>query len=326
MFNISTVKGSGIESSWKKELSVSSQSCQCDPYYSKEGGTQHPVVSSAGIQSCSNDSTCFARASSHDQRSATIQTDGIDPDKINGFLKRVEKLTQREIRKSIKHIEDWQHINRIHSTPIAGARCLHTIHADHLFNEFDYEQKGKQDHPSPEKKEYKMEEVSGNKYIVSNITWNCTSSMIAVAFEVDADHTNTWCSHESFLCLWSLFRTLDQESKPSATLTMDGCITCTSAHPNLATIYAVGTRSGKVFVVNTRFSVSHQTSKSTTCQGSFFSSSGNYTRSSNPASVHHTDSLSSLHWIPGQFLIHSFTHSQTSSIHPSLPPIITTRS
>lgn len=304
MFNISTVNEIGIESSWKKELSVSSQSCQCDPYYSKEGGgTQHPVVSSIGIQSCSNDT---GKASSYDQRRDPIQTDRIDLVRINDFLKKGEKLTQREIRKSIKHVEDWKHINRIHGTSIAGARCLHTIHSDHLFNEFDSSEhkNGKQDHPSPgEKKEYQMaEEMSGNKYIISNLTWNCTSSMIAVSYAVDTDHSNTWCSHESILCLWGLFRTLDQESKPSSTLTIDGCITCTAPHPNLATIYAVATRSGKVFVVDTRFGVSHQKSKSTsTCQGSFFSSSANYTRSSNPANVHHTDSVSNLHWIPGQF-------------------------
>ena len=298
MFNITTVNEIQIESSWKRELSVSSQSCQCDPYYTRDEGSQYPVVSAIGIQSFSSDSSSAVCSGRYVQERDSILKD-IDLVRLNDFLRRGEKLTQREIRKSIEN-DDWKPINRIHGTSGADVRCLHKIYSDHLFTEVGSEKNKEQQHQEGEQRQdYKKNEVmASNKYIVSYLTWNCTSSMIAVSYEVNVDHSKSWCSHESFLCLWNLFRKLDHESKPSVTLAIDGCITCVSAHPRLATIYAIGTRSGKVFVVNSRFSASRQISKSTTCQASF-SSSGSYMRSSNPPSVHHSDSVSSIHWISG---------------------------
>lgn len=300
----------GVESSWKKELSVSSQSCQCDPYYTRDEGSQYPVVSSAGIQSCSIDSMSTACSGSNVQGLDSIQKQDIDPGRLYDFLKMGERVTQREIRKSIKNDDDWKHINRIHGTSEMDARCLHKIYSDHLFSGFDSGHHNLS--PEVEKKECKMDGMVG--YNISSLTWNSNSSMIGVSYEVNVDHSKSWCSHESFFCLWNLFRTLNHESKPSIAMVIDGCITCTSAHPNLATVYSIGTRSGKVFVVNSRFSVSRQTSKSTTCQESFFSSSGNYTRSSNPASVHHSDSVSSLHWIPGQWVSQLVIHVLSLSL------------
>lgn len=299
MFSISTVNGIGVESCWKKELSISSQSCQCDSYYTRDEGIQHPVVTSIGIQSCFNDSSTVC--SGRYELDSLVMDKDIDLVQLNDFLKKGEKVTRREIRKSIKNDDDWKHINRIHGTSVMDARCLHKIYSDHLFDSNTMELH----HPSPEgsktKQECKMEELEANEYIVSSLTWNCSSSMIAVSYEVNVDHSKSWCSHQSYLCLWNLFRTLDHESKPSVVMAVDGCITCTSAHPNLATIYSIGTRSGKVFVVNSRFSAFRQTSKSTTSKESLpESSSGNYTRSSNPGNIHHSDAVTCIHWIPGQ--------------------------
>lgn len=333
MFSTVIVNGIGIKSSWKKELSVSSQSCQCDPYYTREEGSQHPDVSSIGIQSYPTDSTndTYVEGSGRSknvQGLNSIQGKNIDLNRLNDFLRKGEKVIQREIRKSIKNVDDWKHINRIHGTSTMDATCLHTIYSsDHLFT--DYEHSEKEDvkqktnkaekvkhhhHLPPEeeeegekKKECKMDEIPNrNKFIISCLTWNCSSSMIGVSYEVNVDHSKSWCSHESFFCLWNLYRSLDHDSKPSIILSIDGCITCTTAHPYLATIYAIGTRSGKVFVVNSRFSasVSSSSSRQTSCKSTTSSqessSSGNYIRSSNPTSVHHSDSVTCTHWIPGQ--------------------------
>ena len=347
MFSTVIVNGIGIKSSWKKELSVSSQSCQCDPYYTREEGSQHPDVSSIGVQSYSTDSTNDTDVegsgrNKNVQGLNSIQGKNIDLDRLSDFLRKGEKVTQREIRKSIKNVDDWKHINRIHGTSTMDATCLHTIYSDHLFT--DYEHSEREDtkqktskaekvkyhhhHLSPEeeeeeeegeKKECKMDETPNrNKFIISCLTWNCTSSMIGVSYEVNVDHSRSWCSHESFFCLWNLYRSLDHDSKPSITLSIDGCITCTTAHPHLATIYAIGTRSGKVFVVNSRFSASVssfsscQTSCKSTTSSQESSSSGNYIRSSNPTSVHHSDSVTCTHWIPGQHITFSL------SLFPSL--------
>lgn len=297
MFSTSTVNGIDVESCWKKELRTASQSCQCDPYYTRDEGIQYPVVTSIAIQSCFNDSStvCYGLDS-------MVMDKDIDLAQLNDFLKKGEKVIRREIRKSIKNDDDWKHINRIHGTSVMDARCLHKIYSDHLFDSDMMELHHMSPDGSKTEQECKMKELESNKYVVSTLTWNCTSSMIAVSYKVHVDHSKSWCSHQSFLCLWNLFRTLNHESKPSVVMAVDGCITCTSAHPNLATIYAIGTQLGKVFVVNSRFSVFRQTSKSTTTskESLLESSSGNYTRSSNPGNVHHSDAVTCIHWIPGQ--------------------------
>jgi hypothetical protein len=114
------------------------------------------------------------------------------------------------------------------------------------------------------------------------VEWNCSSSMLAVAFKKSSEH-ESWCSHESSILFFSLYRSYDRNSIPSFSLPVP-CITIVKSHPRISTLYALGAQNGNILLVDTK-----------DCN----SDKRNPVRTSNPDYLHHEHSISHLHWKPG---------------------------
>ncbi|XP_074594120.1 cytoplasmic dynein 2 intermediate chain 2-like [Brevipalpus obovatus] len=86
--------------------------------------------------------------------------------------------------------------------------------------------------------------------VVGSIAWNRAQTSLIVAYKF-RDHP-TWCVHESFLMIWSLFQFGNKPMKPSHVIQTEGCVTSISAHPLRSSIYSLGFQSGKVVIMDTR--------------------------------------------------------------------------
>jgi WD40 repeat protein len=76
------------------------------------------------------------------------------------------------------------------------------------------------------------------------ISWNCTGSILAVAFSV-ASHTS-FCAHRSAVVIYSLYRI----SKPELILETDCCVTTLRFHPTQPNVLLGGLFSGEVCLWN----------------------------------------------------------------------------
>ena len=72
--------------------------------------------------------------------------------------------------------------------------------------------------------------------------------MLAVAFKSRLEH-ESWCSHESSLLFFSLYRSYDRNSIPSFTLQLPCVTSFLKSHPLMSTVYAVGAHNGKILLV-----------------------------------------------------------------------------
>lgn len=84
---------------------------------------------------------------------------------------------------------------------------------------------------------------------VTATTWNCTGSIIAVAYG-KYDHTG-WCTHTGLLCTWSVFRRNLNPNQPDLELDAGGCVQSVTFHPTQPTVLALGTYHGSLMVWDT---------------------------------------------------------------------------
>ena len=278
MFSVSQESSLAVKSSWQADLPLTSRGTQTDSFKLSEGSTQHPVASSSASQT----SLISPGPGGHSGLPAQLLLNNgsrgsFDIEKLRQFLARTLPITLQEIKESCRVSENWHIMNRLLGHYEESALLLHSIGLEHL--------------DLPDTK------ALHSDYTVTDIKWNCSASMIVVSYAV-GNHKE-WCSHSSFLLLWSLYRSFDRNSHPSVTIEVEGCITFVCSHPNHTTVYSVGTSSGKILVLNSRFG------------GKGFphpvSGSGNFVRSMNPSNIHHEDAITCLHWMPGNSIRSSFT-------------------
>lgn len=108
-----------------------------------------------------------------------------------------------------------------------------------------------------------------------DIAWNCTGTIIAVAYgRLDV---SGWCNASGFVCLWNITREEVDPHAPNITLEIDTYVTRIAFHPTESLQLAVGTYGGDVLVYP---SVQENVSLSTS-QGCFT----------------HKDPVSSVQWV-----------------------------
>ena len=181
------------------------------------------------------------------------------------FLLSAEQILRQEIHSSI-------HVSKELNSVLEGFLLnqateftsvpLHSLYSDHLVHRLGKEENGK----------------NPLNLSISAIEWNCSSSVIVIGYQMDRN--SHYCDHESFICIWSLFRSYTRESRPSSTIEIDGCITDISSHPSLSSIFAIATASGQVLVIDSQFG----------------SNSNSFTSGSN---MSHEEGVSFLSWITG---------------------------
>lgn len=239
-------------SSWKEDLSTASAGTQTDAFTTSDGCTQFPEV-----RSCQTE-TCARSVGPSNQVSPT-------PD-LHNFLTKALAVTEKEMQDSLSHHPDWDAIRKLMPSGDESAVLLHSIHP--LASEMDDQSSGR--------------ENDTGDFVVSAVEWNCNSSMLAITFKNRMEH-ESWCSHESPLLFFSLYRSYDRNSIPSFSLQVP-CITVLKSHPLIATVYAMGAHNGKLLVVDTK-----------DCN----SSKKNAVRTSSPDHLHHEHAVSHLHWTTG---------------------------
>lgn len=87
-----------------------------------------------------------------------------------------------------------------------------------------------------------------DKYQVTDISWSCNGSTLAVAYG-KTDHIS-WCEHQSIISLWSIFQRAFDPKMPSVTIEVPNCLTSVEFHPTDPLLLAGGTINGEIFVWN----------------------------------------------------------------------------
>lgn len=186
------------------------------------------------------------------------------------FLHSAEEILKQELNVSSNVSKGLNSIIKglfINQTNEITSNVVHSIYSDNLVHRVGSNEN----------------EKSNFNLIVSAIEWNCSSSVLVVGYNLEKN--THYCDHESFLCIWSLFRSYTRESHPSSTIETDGCVTGISSHPYLASIFAVSTASGRLLVLDTQ-SFSSNDSLATT----------------NTSNIVHEESISSIAWITGKLI------------------------
>ncbi|KAI1292206.1 Dynein axonemal intermediate chain 2 [Halotydeus destructor] len=243
-------------STWKRGAKSKSSSSQTEPIKVSEGVMQCPDMVSMSTQ-CSLG-----------RKYGKADESTINLSELAQFLKRSMPLCEKEIRKSEDQAKAWLNLERSWQASDRKPEAIRQFSSDHVLTIQD------------------SDKIKANyKYSVSCITWNCNGSVLIVAYSAAKQHQE-WCSHESLLFIWNLYRTYERKSKPTNVLDIEaGCVTVLQAHPKAPSVFAVGTVSGKVLILNSRYTGSGAAGES-------------YIRSSN-AHLTHQDAVSVIHWSKG---------------------------
>jgi PREDICTED: predicted protein-like len=205
-------------SSWKSRKAVRNNEAQTIQYHVDNKQSQCPSIDSKAVQT-------FDRL----VKSPKVQ---YDIHRLNKFLKESANLVENEIiksvncwRKSSLWVNYWNDLEK-------NIKPLRKFTSDYLDQLLD-----------------KHKEV--NKYYVSNVTWNTSQTYLAVGYSVK-EHQD-WCTHCSYLFMWNLYQRQQDDKKPEKVIEIEGCVSFIKAHPNQSHIYAIGTLSGKVVIVNIKY-------------------------------------------------------------------------
>lgn len=220
-------------------------------------------VSNQATQSITTTSQEVEAKVNDESTSGASRSDLANSSSLVRFLRSAEEILKQEINSSILVSKELNSI--LQSLLLSQAAefttvQLHTLYSDHLVQRLG------------------QEEGEKSNLVVSAIEWNCSSSVLVVGYQV-AKHSH-YCDHESFLCIWSLFRSYTRESHPSSTIEIDGCVTAICSHPTLSSIFAVATASGHVQVIDSQFG-----------------SSNNSLSTPTASSVSHEEGVSFLAWV-----------------------------
>ncbi|RWS13203.1 WD repeat-containing protein 34-like protein [Dinothrombium tinctorium] len=225
MFGLSSQQTASVNSSWREAKHSVSNVAQTDQIDLKDEGIQFPKTAQSSTQ------TLAVKEEQQLQES----TAEYDSTKLNQFLNRVVPLVEREIEKSVRFRNLWEKTLKFWQNDENRVRTLRTFYSNHIL------QLVNDSHES-------------SQYTISMATLNCSATSVAITYKVK-EHTD-WCTHQSFIFLWSLFRTYNKSSKPSLFIETDGCITAIEPHFALPSVYAIGTMNGKLLLINTRLSES----------------------------------------------------------------------
>jgi WD40 repeat protein len=90
---------------------------------------------------------------------------------------------------------------------------------------------------------------SDYEFQVTNVTWNCNGSTLAVAY----GKTNlvSWCEYHSCVSLWGIFRREFNAKKPHENIEVDNCLTTLAFHPTNPSVLAGGSHDGIIYIWNT---------------------------------------------------------------------------
>ncbi|GAB6031419.1 WD repeat-containing protein 34 [Chamberlinius hualienensis] len=88
----------------------------------------------------------------------------------------------------------------------------------------------------------------GEKLPCTGLSWNATGSVIGVIYGA-LEHEG-WCSHNSRIACWNIYRRNFLPSKPHICLTVSNCLSCIEFHPTKPAILATGTYNGQISLWN----------------------------------------------------------------------------
>ncbi|CAK4686374.1 unnamed protein product [Aphanomyces euteiches] len=117
-----------------------------------------------------------------------------------------------------------------------GVNKVHTLVFD-FFSHFNQAHDGKQG------------VQSGLKLQCTGVSWNATGSVLAVSYG-RFDHSG-WCNYRSALCLWNIFSSDFNASKPNMVLETSSGLMCVAHHPTNPAMVAAGSFNGELLVWNT---------------------------------------------------------------------------
>lgn len=242
-------------SCWKADLRTCTTASQTYGFSSSDECTQFPDLSSTGVQTEGRTANC-----------QTGSPSAASPSLVQ-FVRRGATITKKAVEESVRDEKEWKAMRKVMASGCETAVQTHQIYV--------------QDCMSSGERESCTERESGD-LVPSVIEWNCNSSTLVLALKSGKEH-DSWCSHESSLLFFSLYRSYDRHSVPCLTLPVP-CITALKSHPTVGTVYALATHSGNILLLDTRdYSTDGKT----------------WIRVSNPDQPHHEHSVTYLHWIPG---------------------------
>ncbi|RWS28898.1 WD repeat-containing protein 34-like protein [Leptotrombidium deliense] len=223
MFQRTALQNVRVKSTWRYEKSTLSQSVQTDEVHFKECNTQFPHTSTNYVQTEAEPEFVV-------ENTGTIK---YDSKKLNKFLEKCLPIVKDEIEKSQQFSSVWEKSLKLWNKCINEVKYLRSFYSTYLIQLLNDQQKE-------------------NKYYVSAATLNCSATSVAVTYKVNTH--DDWCTHQSFVFIWSLFRSYGKSSQPFLVVETDGCISTIEAHISMPSVYAIGTVNGKIAVINTRLS------------------------------------------------------------------------
>ena len=279
-----------------EETSYASQGTQTLPVSSSNCSNQCPEVLSTGCQTTLGQETSATETSK-------LYDQAVVSGRLKSFLLKCLPIVLQEIRESMS--QDWEAIERcLHASSygsngdFGSVAQTHTIYGDYLIQlqeEMMNRESSKESTTSVKKRAQSAISTAGRifdtmstvnpgispdkKLVITSLDWNCSSSLMVIGHGIEVKHIE-WCSHESYLFVYSLYRDYGRESPPSLCLDVDGCVSIIKCHPEISFLFAVGCYSGRVCLVD----ISQKTISDTSIQ-------------------HHEDSVSGLNWTSGIYII-----------------------
>lgn len=246
----------------------------------------NPNTSSAATQTetfaTTDDATQCPEVDSHSSQTIERSVQNVVPERIPSltglleFMKRASMITVSQIHESLENEKEWHALKRLMPVRNATAVLLHEIYPPTPSPEYQTGQSNVTKNVT--------QENADEKFVPSAVEWNSHSSMLVLGF-ASADEHKSWCSHESSLLFFSLYRCYGPDSVPSLCVPVP-CVSVIRSHPSIGTLYALGTVSGKILCLDTK-------------EYEFLNKSGIRASSSNH--VHHEDCVTHLHWMRGEY-------------------------
>ncbi len=212
--NADEFESASFASGWRKTISLKSNSAQTDKIGYTEGESQTATVSEAEVQT---------DLESKQRENKTSAEDQINSPSIAKFLARATPLVEAELRAiaSSRTFDSYQLLEDDDDDDAAAGK-IHTLEAP-------------------------LNDGSDSTWRVTNVCWGGgtrTSSLVA-SFEAAAVH-ESWCDHETMLCMWNLDRRDFDPGTPHLQLPMDACISVVQFHHTDPALLATGAVTGEV--------------------------------------------------------------------------------